>query len=181
MLILARFLKIILRVPGEEVAKTEVVRCYFLRHGIAEDPEQWPGKDFDRPLTGAGKDRMAREAKTIVALAPGCDAILTSPLLRAKQTAAIVAKALKMPYIEDPRLGLGFNARALADVLAEHADAEALLLVGHEPSMSTTIGEIVGGARIDLKKGALACVNFAKSSSLTGVLVWLVPPKILAL
>lgn len=157
------------------------MKCYFLRHGLAEDPEQWDGKDFDRPLTSAGKERMAREAKTIAEIVSGFDSIVTSPLLRAKQTAAIVAKALKMEYVEDARLGLGFNARALAEVLAERADAESVLVVGHEPSMSMTISQVVGGARIDLKKGALACVDFADVSSLSGELVWLVPPKVLAL
>lgn len=157
------------------------MRCYFLRHGIAVDPEGWQGDDFDRPLTPEGKDRMAREAKTIAALSLDLDAIVTSPLLRAQQTAAIVADKMKMRnrLTEDERLGTGFNSSALKGVLDDHPNAAALLLVGHEPSMSGTIGLLVGGARIDFKKGSLACVAFDDPASLAGELVWLIPPKVL--
>jgi len=160
------------------------MRCYFLRHGLAGDPEQWSGDDAARPLTAEGKERMAREAKTIAALGLELDAIVTSPLLRAKQTATIVADKLKMRdrLSEDARLGIAFDVRALRAILEEHATATAVLLVGHEPSMSRTIGSVIGGhARIDLKKGSLACVNFGDPDSLMGELVWLVPPKVLAL
>jgi phosphohistidine phosphatase len=160
------------------------VRCYFLRHGIAVDPEQWQGKEFDRPLTGEGRERMAREAKTLAALGLDFDVIVTSPLVRAKQTASIVAERLKVAdrVVEDARLGIAFDPNSLARVLAQHANAGSLLLVGHEPSMSETIGSIVGGARIDFKKGSLACVNMPQpASSLAGELFWLVPPKILTL
>ncbi|MEO6835252.1 MAG: histidine phosphatase family protein [Candidatus Tumulicola sp.] len=159
------------------------MRCYFLRHGIAVDPEQWPGKDFDRPLTGEGRARMGREAKTIAELDLNLDVIVTSPLERAKQTAAIVAEKLKLQdrLVEDSRLGLGFEPSRLGEVLRAHPGAGAMLLVGHEPGMSLTIGRVVGGARIDFKKGSLACVSFTDPSSLTGELAWLVPPKLLAL
>jgi phosphohistidine phosphatase len=159
------------------------MRCYFLRHGPAGDPGDFQGADFDRPLTGEGQDRMAREAKTIAELSLDLDLILTSPLVRAKQTAAIVASGLKLRNapLEDERLGLGFDAKALASILREHADANAIMLVGHEPSMSQTIGQLVGGARIDLKKGGLACVNLPSAASSEGQLAWLIPPKVLAL
>jgi len=78
-------------------------------------------------------------------------------------------------------VGIGFNERALRSILQDRPDAAAIMLVGHEPSMSRTIGSIVGGARIDLKKGGLACVSFDAPLSLAGELVWLVPPKILVL
>jgi phosphohistidine phosphatase len=157
------------------------VKCYFLRHGPAADAQTWRGADDDRPLTADGKKRVAREAKTLAALALDLDAIVTSPLLRAKQTAEIVANALKLPVVEDTRLGLGFGIRALRTVLADRSEAGAILLVGHEPSMSTTIGSVIGGARIDLKKGALACVDFPDPDTLEGELLSLVPPKVLAL
>ncbi len=159
------------------------MRCYFLRHGLAVDPDQWEGDDADRPLTVEGKERMAREAKTIAALSLEFDAIITSPLLRAKQTADIVADKMKMRsrLVEDRRLALAFDSRALNGILCERPGASAIMLVGHEPSMSQTIGEVVGGARIDFKKGSLACVEFDDPASLAGELVWLVPPKVLAL
>jgi len=123
---------------------------------------------------------MAREAKTIAALNLGLDAIVTSPLVRAKQTAEIVAGALKMPIDEDPRLGIGFNVEALRGILSDRRDAGAVMLVGHEPGMSLTIGAAIGEARIELKKGALACVAFSDVTQLHGELSSLVPPKVLA-
>jgi phosphohistidine phosphatase SixA len=55
------------------------------------------------------------------------------------------------------------------------------MLVGHEPNMSETVGEIVGGARVDLKKGGLALVELNDYDDLAGDLVWLLPPKVLAM
>lgn len=157
------------------------MKCYFLRHGLAGDPERWQGDDFERPLTVAGERRMAREAKMLATLALDLDVIVTSPLVRAKQTAAIVAQELDVRVAEDARLGTSFNVRALGEILHERAQAAAIMLVGHEPSMSATIGSVVGGASLDLKKGGLACVNFDDPDRPVGALLCLVPPRILAL
>jgi phosphohistidine phosphatase len=157
------------------------VRVFFLRHGPAGDPAQWHGSDDERPLTADGTERVAREAKAIARLKLELDVIITSPLVRAKQTAMLVADALKerKRMIEDARLGVDFDASRLSSVLAEHEDADRLMLVGHEPSMSQTIGQLVGGARIDLKKGGLALVDLPDPASRQGQLLWLVPPKLL--
>ena len=159
------------------------MRCYFLRHGLAVEADDWSGSDFDRPLTGEGRARMRRAAKAMAALRLEIDVIVTSPLLRAKQTAAIVAKELQLHdrLVEDERLGGEFGSDRLADILAEHRRANAVMLVGHEPGMSRTIGHLVGGAGIEFKKGSLACVNVPNPSILQGELVWLIPAKVLAL
>ncbi|MGZ3499648.1 MAG: phosphohistidine phosphatase SixA [Vulcanimicrobiaceae bacterium] len=159
------------------------MRLYFLRHGQAGERDEYKGNDFDRPLTDEGRERMAREAKTIAQLQLAPDLIITSPLVRAKQTAEIVAERLKMRdrLIDDERLGLDFGLGELRQILQEHANASALLLVGHDPSMSQTVGQLVGGARINLKKGSLAYVDLPDASSVDGVLVWLIPPKVLTL
>jgi phosphohistidine phosphatase SixA len=52
------------------------------------------------------------------------------------------------------------------------------MLVGHEPNMSATIGHLVGGARLDLKKGGLACIDLPDPASRAGALLWLIPPKV---
>ena len=159
------------------------MRCYFLRHGLAVEADDWSGSDFDRPLTGEGRARMRRAAKAMAALRLEIDVIVTSPLLRAKQTAAIVAKELQLDdrLVEDERLGGEFGSDRLADILAEHRRANAVMLVGHEPGMSRTIGHLVGGAGIEFKKGSLACVNVPNPSILQSELVWLIPAKVLAL
>jgi phosphohistidine phosphatase len=158
------------------------VKLYFLRHGQAGDRQDWRGDDFYRPLTTDGIRRMEREAKRIDDMDLGLDVIITSPLVRAKQTAEIVTKELKMKdrLIEDHTLGLDFDFECLRNVIANHRDKNAIMLVGHEPSMSRTIAQLVGGARLQLKKGGLAYVELASPSSGTGELIWLIPPKVLA-
>jgi len=149
---------------------------------LAVDAAQWSGTDFDRPLTLQGRERMTLAAKTIAGLALRVDVILTSPLVRAKQTAAIVAKRLKLDdrLVEDDRLGGGFGMNSLGEILAERHTADAILLVGHEPGMSRTVGAMVGGANIDFKPGSLACVDVPDPATLRGELRWLILAKILA-
>ena len=158
------------------------MKIFFLRHGEAGDRATWKGDDFERPLTEDGVLRMKREAKAIKALDLEIEAIVTSPLVRAKQTAEIVAKALKLKdrLIEDPDLGLDFSSMLLDRILRKHPVVNAIMLVGHDPSMSRTIADLVGDARIVLKKGGLACVEIADPRTLRGQLSWLVPPKVLA-
>ena len=156
------------------------MKIYFLRHGVAVEPGEWKGNDYDRPLTGDGRERMAREAKAIRKLELDLDVILTSPLVRAKETAEIVARELKITSKEDERLGGDFDIATLEAILQGCADLKALMLVGHEPSMSSVIGRLVGVARVELKKGGLACVELPDASTLTGELLSLIPPKLLS-
>jgi phosphohistidine phosphatase len=156
--------------------------CYFLRHGIAVEAAQWSGGDSDRPLTPEGRERMDREARAIAALSLDLEVIVTSPLVRAKKTAEIVADRLKIGerLVEDTRLADGFNADKLSGILRDHAGVKSIMLVGHEPSMSATILELTGGVSIDLKKGGLARVELSDAAATSGTLAWLIPPKILA-
>jgi len=103
--------------------------------------------------------------------------------VRARQSAQIVANALKVGHkvVEDERLGHDFSTESLAALLQSHHDAEAIMLVGHEPSMGQVIGKLIGDARLDFKKGSLARVDLPEATNLQGQLVWLVPPKVLAL
>ncbi len=159
------------------------MKVYFLRHGLAGDPNEWEGDDFDRPLTDEGRERMTREAKAMAKLDLEPDVIVTSPLVRAKQTAEIVADRLRLRerLVEDERLAPGFNTERLVRILQDHTDADALMVVGHEPDFSFTLGQLIGGGKIDLKKGGLACVDLPDAASLDAVLLWLVPPKVLTL
>lgn len=157
------------------------MKIYFLRHGIALEPEEWKGNDYDRPLTGDGRERMAREAKALRKLDLKLDAILTSSLVRAKQTAELVAGELKMVSKEDERLGGDFDVSSLQAILQGCSDLKSLMLVGHEPSMSSVIGRLIGVARLDLKKGGFACVELPDASTMTGELHSLIPPKVLLL
>ncbi|HMF27773.1 MAG TPA: phosphoglycerate mutase family protein, partial [Candidatus Cybelea sp.] len=75
---------------------------------MAAEPQSWSGSDFDRPLTREGRGRMEREAKAIDDMSLELDCIVTSPLLRAKETAELVAARIGVKVIEDERLANGF-------------------------------------------------------------------------
>jgi phosphohistidine phosphatase len=158
------------------------MNCYFLRHGIAVEPQTWHGSDDDRPLTPDGEKRMEREARGIANLDLDVDTIVTSPLLRARQTAEIVADRLRIGkgLVEDARVAHGFDADSVAAILHERDHAASVMFVGHEPTMSAAIGRLIGGASIELKKGALAGVELDDPASSAGTLLCLIPPKILA-
>jgi phosphohistidine phosphatase len=158
------------------------MRLYFLRHGLA-DRAAWEGGDFERPLTKEGEKRMAREAETMAELGLAPSAILTSPLVRARGTAEIVARRLGLMdrLVVEERLAPGFNISQLARILKSRSDAAALLLVGHEPDFSETIGRVMGGGSVVFKKGALARVDLYDVATPRGQLVWLIPPAALAL
>ena len=157
------------------------MKLYFLRHGEAGRRQEWRGNDSERPLTAAGKKRMKREAAGIRKLKLPLDLIISSPLVRALQTAEIVAKAhgATTRLITDGRLKPGFGSRHLAALVAEHRDAGGVMLVGHEPDFSETISRVTGGGRLTMKKGALAYVEVEGHASIKGTLGWLIPPKAL--
>jgi phosphohistidine phosphatase len=159
------------------------VKLYFLRHGEAGSRQDWRGDDSERPLTSAGKKRMKREAAGIRKLKLPLDFIISSPLVRALQTAEIVAKAhgSAVRLVTDGRLRPGFAPKHLAALVAEHRDAGGVMLVGHEPDFSETISRVTGGGRLTMKKGALAYVEVEDRASVKGTLVWLIPPKALEL
>lgn len=158
------------------------LKLYFLRHGQAGSRHEWRGDDSQRPLTVEGKQSMQREAAAISKLKVPLDVILSSPLVRACQTAEIVAKALGSAarLVTDGRLAPGFGPKQLAAIVTEHRSARGLMLVGHEPDFSETISQVTGGGRLTMKKGALAHVD-VEPATLKGTLVWLLPPKVLAL
>jgi phosphohistidine phosphatase len=157
------------------------MEIYFLRHGDAGAAEGWKGTDAERPLSAEGTARMRREADVIARLHPGVDLILTSPLVRARQTAQIVARALhkESALTPDERLAPGFHAGALARILEDYVARGGLMLVGHEPDFSRVISACTGGGRLECKKGSLIRVDIT-GPSLTGILVWLLPPRVLA-
>jgi len=153
---------------------------HFLRHGLAEERETWSGDDSQRPLTEKGKKKLVMLAGVLRDLNLNLDLILTSPYLRASQTAEIVARELGIPDIllEDRRLEPGFSEQELAAILNDHANAKSIMLVGHEPDFSETVSALIGGGRLIFKKAGLACVEMISLSPPQGDLVWLVPPRL---
>ena len=101
--------------------------------------------------------------------------VLSSPLPRAWETAEITAKCLKVKLKEEVSLKPGFGIREVETILKSAKRDKDLMLVGHEPDFSATIAALTG-ARIDLAKGGVACVELETPSN--GVLVWLLSPKV---
>ena len=150
---------------------------YLLRHAEAE--EQRPGgSDAERELTERGHAQAQRAAQWLVAQGVQVGAILSSPLIRAVQTAQPVAEALGMAIVTDPRLaGMRLTAGAVRDMAREYEVGESVLLVGHEPDMSDLLRELTRG-QVEVKKAALVLVSCARPSPGGGTLRWLVPSKL---
>jgi phosphohistidine phosphatase len=153
------------------------MRIYFLRHGLAEDRS--PKKpDAERVLTKEGIRKIELSVKKFAALDIHPSAIYTSPLVRAYQTAEIVAKNLKCPLYTRELLAPGFDPDKLQKLLEDFTEDE-LMVVGHEPDFSYTVSKVIGGGSIIMKKGGLARVDFQTKSLLKGSLVWLLTPRLL--
>src|SRR5437867_12557381 len=129
------------------------MKLCFLRHGEADWPN-WDKPDDERPLTERGRKEMKRVAKFLERLKFSADAILTSPLPRASQTAEIVADRLGIELKTEPALVHGFNVERLRRLLPQ-AGADCVMVVGHEPEFSDVIKELIGG-EVKLSKARVA-------------------------
>jgi phosphohistidine phosphatase len=152
------------------------MRLYFLRHGIAEDREIGE-TDFDRKLTPEGIEEMRRSAVGMKALGLKFDAVLSSPLVRARETAEIVGEALGLEVRLEEALASGAGMQDFARAVKGQPDKAHLLLVGHEPDFSETISALIGGGLVRMKKGALACVDARRMAPDEGELRWLLNPE----
>ena len=141
---------------------------YVLRHGVASDRDRLAfHNDDERPLTAKGIRRMGRQARGLNSIGLSLDAIITSPLVRAAQTAEIVHRRLDDPgeLVTSPALAPSGDPRALIDEVAtKYSSADSVMLVGHEPYLSALISLFVTGDTtpvIRLKKEALCKLRLA--------------------
>jgi phosphohistidine phosphatase len=149
------------------------MKLCFLRHGEADWPN-WTKPDDERPLTERGRKEMKRVAKFLERLKFSADAILTSPLPRASQTAEIAAARLGIELKTESALAHGFNVERLRRLLAK-AGADCIMIVGHEPEFSEVIKELTGG-EVKLSKAGVALLEVNRECT-SGKLLWLFPPK----
>lgn len=155
------------------------VELLLVRHADAGDPAAYPGPDDARPISAKGRRQAERLGAFLAGHGVRPDIIVSSPKARAEQTARIVADALGMPVILDDRLASGFGTAELLDLLAAHGDPRRPMLVGHDPDFSD-LASTLCGSDIDLKKGALARIDFdGPPVAGSGRLRWLVPPDLL--
>ena len=162
------------------LSDTPVMELYLLRHAHAGDPAKWTGNDDERPLSAKGRGQAERLGRLLAAVEFEPDAILTSPKVRAEQTARIVGDAIGRRVGTSDRLASGFDLDALRLLVEEAGSPERLVVVGHDPDFSELAADLCGTAAVTLRKGALARIDvdgaFEPGS---GELRWLVPPDLL--
>ena len=159
--------------------ETDKVRVHLLRHAHAGNAFEWIGDDDLRPLTDKGRKQCQRLGAFLEAHGVRPDVIITSPKVRAAQTAEIVAGLLDMTVKSDRRLGEGFGKREMWALLDE-TGAREIMFVGHDPDFSNLLAYLIDTAGIGMKKGALATVDLhTKLGDGEGELRWLVPPDML--
>lgn len=128
---------------------------WLLRHGEAEPGEGKP--DFARRLTARGEAQAAAAGRALGRLEVAFALALTSPRERAERTARLACEALGIEALVHEPLSEGFGIQEALALLEGQDDGARVLVVGHEPDFSQTVGDLTGG-RIDLKKGGLAAV-----------------------
>jgi phosphohistidine phosphatase len=158
---------------------------YLLRHAIAVE-RGTPGyrRDRDRPLTLEGEKKMRRIARGLQALELSFDVILSSPFVRAKQTAEIVAARFqaedRLAFTDALAVG-GDHQVLIRELQDRYAQARSLLLVGHEPSLSILISTLLGGDSslfVVLKKGGVCKLSIdSLKYGRCATLEWLLAPN----
>jgi len=159
------------------------VELFLIRHGIAEEHgDAWPD-DTKRPLTGNGVSGLRKSVRGLEAIGVLLDVVLTSPLVRARQTADIVGGGFNPhpPVVSVDSLAPGGSfANVMAD-LEKHARKARVALVGHEPGLGELAARLIGSRHpIEFKKGAVCRIDLDDMPPAgPGHLRWMLTPKIL--
>jgi phosphohistidine phosphatase len=157
----------------------------LVRHAIAHERNRvrWPN-DALRPLTTAGIRKFRKAASGLTRCLPKDAVLLTSPFVRARETAAILADALgRGKASECAELASGEPVQACFDLLRKRKE-HTLVLVGHEPNLGNFLAAAVCGAggrmKAEFKKGGAACVEFnSRIEPGRAALKWIIPPRVL--
>jgi len=164
------------------------MKIYLVRHGIAYEPGE-PGYEDEtqRPLTAKGREKMIKVAHNLKRLSVKPDVILSSPYLRARQTAEILAKELKYKKdrieFSERLLPTGQPEPIIAEIIEKYT-VEELVIAGHEPCLGLLISALAAGdsdLAINIRYGSVCCLSaddFRIERRAT--LEWLLTPKISA-
>ena len=153
------------------------MRLVVIRHAHAA-PQAPNGSDAERRLTAEGERRFHATARALARLVPAPDILLTSPLVRAQQTAAIAGAAWGgLQSKPEPALAAG-SVEAILSALDDHAAEATVALVGHEPTVSALVSRLVGApssAAVAFEPGASALLEVASLAERNARLVWFLP------
>ncbi len=153
---------------------------YFVRHASAGHHLANPAQDEKRPLDEQGIEQCTQVGRALAAMEVHVDAVISSPLKRATQTASLVANEIGFDGKLQRTSALRPNAQmeAFRELLDQNAKLEAVAVVGHNPSLSQFLSLLISeGASensVDLKKGAVARLDVSGGS---GALKWILTPK----
>ena len=156
---------------------------YFLRHANAGQKQfSDAAKDEKRPIDKIGEEQSHDVGRALAALGVAVNVIISSPLTRAMQTAAIVSQELghEEKLVLDDALRPEATFEKFKALLNRHKDKAAIMVVGHDPSMTEFVNKVLSGggplAAIEMKKGGVAKVE--KDLRKQVVLKWVMPPKV---
>lgn len=155
-----------------------MIELVLLRHGKAENFNT--EGDFSRNLVEKGREQARRAARNLKGAGLLPDIVLTSPLIRARQTADEFCLAAEIPgAVIQGWLASGMSPQTAMTELAAFRDFKRIAIVGHEPDFSLLVEWILGvtGGGVEFKKGAIACLKITPPQRF-GNLVYLVPPKL---
>jgi phosphohistidine phosphatase len=150
----------------------------ILRHGTAEDFNA--DGDGARNLIEKGRHQARDAGELLKASGLLPEIVLTSPLVRARQTAEEFCHAAGIPGpVTLPWLASGMNRETALDELVAFREFSRVAIVGHEPDLSELIQYVLGahGYAIEMKKGSIACIRISPPAK-SGTLIYLAPPSI---
>jgi phosphohistidine phosphatase len=158
------------------------MKLIVVRHAIAEehDPQVWPD-DSLRPLTRRGRRRFADAARGIGSLVPGVDLVLSSPYVRAWDTAMLLQKHAGWPSPQVCNELRYDPPDSVLQAIEPYRGLVTLALVGHEPHLSRLISHVLSppsAVAVELRKGAAACMELSETGA---KLLWLMQPRALRL
>lgn len=156
------------------------MEIYLMRHANAGEQKLNPAKEAKRPLDKLGIEQSHDVGRALAAINVMVDAIISSPLRRATQTAAVVANEIghEEKVLTDPALRPGAPYEEFQELLRRHSRKDAIMVVGHNPTMTEFLNKLIngGGQGVEFKKGAVAKVE--KEGRRPAVLKWCMPPKV---
>jgi phosphohistidine phosphatase SixA len=155
------------------------MELYLLRHADAGDPAEWRGDDDKRPLSAKGEKQARNLGKLLAKRDFKPDAIVSSPKVRARRTAELLAEAIGANVDLDDRLG-GLDGLDELDAVVTDAGVSKVVVVGHDPDFSDLAAELTGAPNLPMKKGAMCRIDVSLPLRAgRGTLRWLEPPDLL--
>jgi len=149
----------------------------LMRHGVAEDDH--PVGDVARALTPRGHERAGLAARGLVALGLRPDVVLSSPLVRCRQTADLVAAAAGCTVHADARLAPGMSTALLLDALMDHPGAGLVVACSHQPGLSYALADLTGCGVVSFRRPGAAVVQLNAPRAGAGELWAVLPPRVL--